>query len=1113
MRTKLLFVLAFLLPTSLAWGQSGRIAGRVTDASTGEPLPGVNVVIDGTTQGATTDVDGYYSIINVRPGTYNLRASFVGYTPGIVENVNVDIDLTSEVDFALQEETVGMNEVIVSATRPIIQRDISGSQRNIDADEITAAPYQSVANVLTSGVSVNDISSVEDRPEIRGSSFSESLFMVDGVNQGDVLTNNPHFQVNLDAVEEIKVETGGFNAEYGNVRSGVINVVTKEGGERISGSINFQYSAPAQKNIGPSLFGFDSPLVIPFVDPAAGAFEGGNDFFNGWVAEANSLADGAAHKGMPGELYAKWLWHHRSQDAIDELKRIAERGYVEANGTQYPVNVAFKDGIDPDDMVFHQNAVLPDYRASFTLGGPVPLTPVRFFVSYDRNMKEYFYRYPQRAYEDNNLRGKLTTNIGSGIKVQLHGYYSTQSGGDGGQGPGIGGFVSSNPFTQGDASNKFWYPHCAVPGTRTRQIYGAQWTHTLNANTFYELNLLHDRVDYKMDFEMRNTAPIPGSARAGGDPNNPADWVRSSSGTSGSGVDEGRIGTEAEAEARRAAGQQGWENWRDWALVQIGGHWYDEAPKGYGPVNWRDITGEYRMESCNLRADNTFTRGYEFNGAVTSQLNRTNQLKAGFEVRRDEIDMYYEAIDPSVNGGSVYDSRVTPWRGAFYAQNKLEFQGFVANIGLRADWMVTGEFPAVLDDCNLRDPESCLGDDGPYSQFLLPGKTTEDVPGGRVLGIKETTIPKNIPTTRLAHTRLSPRVGISYPITTVAKVFFNYGHFYQWPDALQMYRLQLSTPNGYRVSEMGNPLLEPMRTIMYEAGYEHNLFNTMNLRLTGYYKDINKEVSNVEIRPLAYGGGAYNTWLNMEFRDVRGFESFLELRRGIVPYLSGWVSLNYLVESGASYGYDNFFEDPSRLAELADTEVSNPDVRPIIKANVNFVTPSNWIGPQLGETSLLGGLSISVLYTWRRGSSFTWNPAEFPLVEDNMRWRPYQRFDLRLNKTLFSSGRFETTFYLDVVNLFNTKNMTVFDDFGSAGDPTTDDQDWAWDGHRWWNNQKLHYLESLGYSAENQNRDGTFNNTIGRPGDYKDERIDLPDFSPMLFLEARDIFFGIKVYF
>ncbi len=1090
-RYTILLFLTLLWSSTAAVAQTGKIAGSVVDQNEA-PLIGVNVIVDGTTIGAVTNVDGYFSILNIRPGIHTLRATFIGFTPVVVEGVRVAIELTTEVNISMQEDAVGLEEVVVVAEQPIIQRDIAASERNIDSEEIASGKYQTIAQVLTAQVAFNDISTVEDRPEIRGSFFDESLYLVDGVNYNDPLTNQPHYRANLDAVEEIKVQTGGFSAEYGDVRSGVINVVTREGGERYSGSINLQYSPAGYKHFGPGPFDFKSPIVEPFVDSNLGAFEGGNSFFDGWNSIAASLPENQAHAGAPMELYARYLWRHRSQDAINELKRLEGQGIVQ-----------FAEGVDPDDLVFHQTGVNPDYRISATLGGPIPFyRPMKFFLSYDGIQSEYAYRFPEASFQDQNFRGKLTTNVGRGKKLNMHGYYSKQKGGTGGQGPGIGGFVSSNPFSSTGGTNKYWYPHCAVAGDRTRQIYGTQWTHALSANTFYKLQVTHDRIDYSMNLDYRNTAPIPGS---GG--------ITSSSKTSGSGIDSGRIGTEAEAMQRATDGQEGWERWREWAMIRIGQHWYDEAPKGYGPVNWRDVTGEYRMESCNLRADESASRGWDAVGNFTSQMNRSNQVRAGLQFRSEDFNQYYEAIDPSVNSGNVWDSGARHLIGAAYLQDKLEFQGFVATLGLRLDVLNTGDFPTILEGCDLFDTgntANCTGGDqgGPWSEGIAPGNTTEDVEGGSLLGIKETIVTENLGGHRRTHTRLSPRIGLSHPISTVAKVFLNYGHFYQWPNAVQMYRLRMDTRRGYRVVRLGNPLLEPERTIQYEVGYEQNLFSRMNLRMTGYYKNINGEISDVRFYPLSYGGGDYRMSLNRVFRDVRGFEAFLELRREVIPYLSGWVSANYLVESGAAYGYQRFYEDPIRQSRLANTQVSNPDVRPIIKSSVSFHLPDNFRGPRLGEVSLLGGLNLSLSYTWRRGRQFTWNPAEFPLVEDNLRWRPYQRWDLRLTKSLFRSGNYETAFYIDVSNLFNNRNISSF-----SGTEVDASSSWPWDGHKWWKTERRDYMESLGYTAENQNEDGTFDNTIGDPGDWDDDVIDLPAYSPWTFLERRDIFFGVKLYF
>ena len=100
----------------------------------------------------------------------------------VVQNVEVDIDLTTYVAIVLQEATVGLEEVVVTSERPIIQRDIAASQHSLSEVDIQSAPLQNVANVLNTNVGVNDVSFYEDRPEIRGSGFDESIFLVDGVD-------------------------------------------------------------------------------------------------------------------------------------------------------------------------------------------------------------------------------------------------------------------------------------------------------------------------------------------------------------------------------------------------------------------------------------------------------------------------------------------------------------------------------------------------------------------------------------------------------------------------------------------------------------------------------------------------------------------------------------------------------------------------------------------------------------------------------------------------------------------------------------------------------------------------------------------------------------------
>jgi hypothetical protein len=117
-------------------GTTGKIAGTVYDARTGEPLPSVNVVLVGTSLGAASNVDGYYVILNIRSGRCKLNASLVGYKSQSVTCLRVDIDQTTTQDLKLSEETLAAEEVTVVAIRPVVRKDVSASRANIEIADV-----------------------------------------------------------------------------------------------------------------------------------------------------------------------------------------------------------------------------------------------------------------------------------------------------------------------------------------------------------------------------------------------------------------------------------------------------------------------------------------------------------------------------------------------------------------------------------------------------------------------------------------------------------------------------------------------------------------------------------------------------------------------------------------------------------------------------------------------------------------------------------------------------------------------------------------------------------------------------------------------------------------
>lgn len=224
-------VLVGWLASMPALAQTGKIAGRVTDANTGDPLPGVNVVIAGTTQGTTTSLDGYYFILNVKPGTYAVQASFIGFATVIVEDVRVQIDKTATVDFVLRDEVIEGEEVVITAERPLVQRDLTSTTASVSAEQIQTLPVLNFSDVINLQAGVVD-------GHFRGGRVGEVAYMVDGVPINDVFDQTFAFQVENNAIQEVEIISGTFNAEYGQAQSGVVNIVTKDGGQALEGSFS-----------------------------------------------------------------------------------------------------------------------------------------------------------------------------------------------------------------------------------------------------------------------------------------------------------------------------------------------------------------------------------------------------------------------------------------------------------------------------------------------------------------------------------------------------------------------------------------------------------------------------------------------------------------------------------------------------------------------------------------------------------------------------------------------------------------------------------------------------------------------------------------------------------
>ena len=248
---------------------SGKVSGFVRDKETGLPLPGAAVIVQNTTFGATADKQGVYTINNLPAGTYNLRATMIGYIPVKVTEVEIKTGLNTPVPFDLTAHTLLVEkEIIITAPRIKIYRDELSSIHFVGAQDLAVTlPAQTFQEALplVPGFVAN---------HFRGSRTANTLYLIDGLPASGPLTRDLAFSVPSVAIAEMVVQTGGFGPEYGNVSGGLVNLITKEGRNAFNGTAKIATDAAGRQEngfentrraefavAGPLTLGFGGPVV------------------------------------------------------------------------------------------------------------------------------------------------------------------------------------------------------------------------------------------------------------------------------------------------------------------------------------------------------------------------------------------------------------------------------------------------------------------------------------------------------------------------------------------------------------------------------------------------------------------------------------------------------------------------------------------------------------------------------------------------------------------------------------------------------------------------------------------------------------------------------------
>jgi outer membrane receptor protein involved in Fe transport len=1033
MNKKLLFVVLVLLSTVplVFAGVTGKIAGKVTDAQTGEPLVGVNVILEGTTTGAATDIEGDYFIINVPPGSYTVVTSMIGYTNERKTDVAVSVDRTFVADFALKAAVIEGEEITVVSERDVIAMDRSASAVSLAAADVkeipTATSVEQVIN-LQVGVDLNRESRGGDTRaeiEIRGGGRGQTELMVDGLTMVDNRSNRPMMMVNLSSIQEVNVVKGGFDAEYGNVRSGLINIVTKEGSPtNYSGSLDARITPAKRKHFGESIFDPNNYFLRPFLDPdvafvgtKAGWDEGTQARYREWQGWDAFAAD---REGLTAEEAQKiFIWRHMADVP---------------NADREPGKYGDK----------------PDWNGEVSLGGPIPviskpLGDLTFFGTHRTNKEAFALPTNRDYYQEQNTHLKLTSRLSSSMKVVVEGIVAeTNTVQSAPRGSGLDAYMidgidilfspvaTGNDYSLG-ANGALYYPGALNRFDIHRSMAGFAFDHVLSPSTFYSLRVSMTRTE--------NDAIGPDSS---------------------------------DTKSNRFRNNT--------PIITYGNVQLDEVPLGYGLGINTMFDGMSMLGEGSVRDYSTVnTINAKFD--LTSQVNKYHQVKLGLIFNYDDLDTHYEHNQIGDAGNNwVVEWKRQPYRLGAYIQDKLEFKGMIANVGLRADMNFPNSEAFGVDE---------EGNVDRYSQYFRKkfSETFQEL------------APRQSADN---HIKLSPRLGISHPISDIAKLYFNYGHFYSVPTADEMFEIRKHTRGLQRI---GNPSLDLARTVAYELGVEYSISDMFLIHASGYYKDVTDQIAFISYTGFD-GGVSYDTPSNNNYEDIRGFEFRVQKRFG--RWITGWANYNYLVETLGRFGRQAYYEDARRQEQegLSNPIQDRPLARPVARANITFTSPNDF-GPTLGSFHPFGEMRLDLLYQWRAGryestgAYQNWNPVGDVDDLEPLRWKGRTTFDLRLRKNI-NIQRYDLGFYLDIANVFNIKYLE------EAGFATASDRN--------------NYMRSLRLPRYNGDAVATkaeyeaagFIAGDDKPGDVNSSDkpyINMPNRGFLTHFEPRTVTFGLQVNF
>jgi outer membrane receptor protein involved in Fe transport len=918
-----LLVIFFIIDLSFA-GVTGKIAGRIIDSQNEEPIIGANVFLEKLQLGAASDIDGFYFILNVPPGEYTVVCTMIGYATTKKQKVIVNADHTTTIEFEMVSEELWSEEIVVEAERPIIERDVSGSEMVMREEDIEVFAQDAFQDFLGAQVGV-DYTASEDGSgiSIRGGDINETNVLVNEVSLRNAITQQASLGISMTSIKEVNIRTGGFTAEYGDIRSGLVNVITKEGSrDHFSIALDVRIAPPQMKHFGPNPYAVNGPVWNVYCgskaydgvteeDVASGNYAFAFTGWNNWAEERLNDTD-PDNDYTPQQWMEIWRWHHRNIDYADT----------------------------------------PDYILDGSIGGPLPFLDATFLLSQHYDNLQIAYPYSRNSSLLSTTQLGITFRISPQTKLTWTNIYTFEEGVATQEVDYSFGMISGTPQGTELARDVRWHmlynPYGINPINRNTYHTGLKWSQVLNPSTFFNISL---------------------------------------------------TGTYYNA-------YQGVKNHRNMEKnVKIGNVWMDSTPDGYYyKSDQYDMFDQFWIYGGGGQIDDSDYWQLRLKGLLESQISFSNQIKVGFEMSFTDFNMQAskvhqdkyqngEYFPPDFVAGTVpmntYYFANRPFQLAAFMQDKLEYMGMIANLGLRFD--LFNPAIAAWDVSNWNTYYT-------YENWQQDVRFTQQQKGSNAMQY-----------------RFSPRVGVSFPATENSKFYFNYGHFYQLPIPERLFNIDLD--GGSPPFTLPNLSAKWPRTVSYEVGYEHALSNTFLVRISGYYKDVTNQLSEQEW--YDYNRNLlYVTDDNNSYEDIRGVELRIQQRQGRFGY--GWLDFEYMSVSEGWTGFEAMHQNwQYEQEQREDAEQEKDWPIPRIRLVYSFRLPRDF-GPAIGGIKPLSDWTFQIDAYWRDGGKRIFDPSAPVWARHYVENIDRHNVNLILRKR-FEFGNLDFSLFMRVRNATNFK--------------------------------------------------------------------------------------------